>query len=520
MHHSSRREKSPQARPAARATIVSLVLLGLLAVVVVVGTSVASAMASWRSTTTTTGRTAFPAIARSEAEPSPASSAPSVPSGSPSPPAASTLALTSASSPPATTVLSSATIPGGIDLDAGVLGIAPPPTIADDCSVDVSLALQAWLSTLAPETLVRPPTGACYQVDRGITLRFPQGLTIDGGTYKNTTTVSTFTGRGIGDATFTVVGGSHMTFEDLTIEGANPGGYHPALAFDAGIELQGAMQAVIRNVAVDHVYGDGISLDPLRGGSDHMSGNILSATTDLTIDTVDITGSGRQGIALVSVNTAAIDDVALSDVGIDSFDVEADQVDEGTKNVTIDGCTSSSWNGGAFFANGGASNGSRTGDIVVENCQMLHPQGGDAVLVDNIANANGQRGPFTFSQDTLWCGASVYVGCFQLSGATVSVTQSIVQFPKKDPIHEDLFHAGGSLALSFAGDNVQGWTDLGQGRASSTISISGGSWNPPYDAATAHSTVTVSHADTPHHVAVAAAHIAAVARRTQRRAQR
>jgi len=39
-------------------------------------------------------------------------------------------------------------------------------------------------------------------------------------------------------------------------------------------------------------------------------------------------------------------------------------------------------------------------NIVVENCQMLHPQGGDAVLVDNIANANGRR-TLPFSQDTV-----------------------------------------------------------------------------------------------------------------------
>jgi hypothetical protein len=407
------------------------------------------------------------------------------------------------------------TVPSGVDLDAGVPGVAPPTTIADNCSADVSGALQTWLTALPPGTLVRPPASACYRVDRGITLSFPQGLTIDGGTYKNTTTEKTFTGHSPGRPTFNVIGGSAVTFEDLTIRGANPGGYHRPLAFEGGIELQGTAQAVVRNLAIDHVYGDGISLEPLRGGGDHMSGAILAATKDLTIDTVDITGSGRQGIGLVSVDTATIDNVALRNVGISSFDFEADEAKEGARNVTIDGCTSSTWNGGTFFANAGASAGAATSNITVENCRMLHPQGGDAVLVTNAAGAHAPRGPITFADDTLWCGASTYVGCFELTDAKVSVTQSVIQFPKENLGYAELFHAAAST-LALVDDSVRGWTHLGQHRASSTISVSGGSWIPAYDPATAHSIVTVSHADLPSHIAHAAARDAAVTRRRNR----
>jgi len=357
-------------------------------------------------------------------------------------------------------------------------------------------------------------------VDRGITLVEPQGLTIDGGTYKNSTTTKSFTGSGMGQATFTIVGGSRVTFEDLTIEGANPGGYHPSLAFEAGLALQGTAQAVIRNIAVDQVYGDGISLDPLRGGVDHKSGKILSPTTDLAIDRVVITGSGRQGITLASVDSATIGNVALSDVGIDTFDVEADQANEGAENVTINGCTSRTSNGGSFFANGGAGNGPRTGNIVVENCRMLGPQGGDAVLVENVTNDGEPRGPITFSQDSLWCGESVYVGCLELKRATVSITQSVVRFHQKSTVHENLYDAGGASTLTLVGDSVLGWQNLGQGRASSTIHVSGGSWDPAYDAATDPGIVTVSHADTPRHTARLAAHIAAGSRRAQRHSRR
>jgi len=154
----------------------------------------------------------------------------------------------------------------------------------------------------------------------------------------------------------------------------------------------------------------------------------------------------------------------------------------------------------------------------VENCRMLHPQGGDAVLVDNVDGGGGARGPFTFSNDTLACGASAYVGCFQLNEAVVSVTDSLVQFPQYNPYREKLFEEGAIGALSFVGDSVQGWTNpMGQRRASSTISVSGGSWDPVYTSATAHIAVTVSHADSAQHVAQRAAHSATVARRAQRK---
>jgi hypothetical protein len=520
------RRRESRTRPGTRGlgTIVGLVVLGLLAFITTARPDLASATALWRTTTpTTTVRPpGDPAHHGRNAPLHPTSS-----SDSSSSPGAgisgggSVTAMPGRDDPAlrgaeAAMAAADARIPGDIDLDAGVPGVAPPPTIADDCSVDVSAALQDWLSTLAPGTLVRPPAGACYRVDRGITLRFPVGLTIDGGTYRNTTTVKGSSGTGKGRATFTVVGGSQVTIEDLTIEGANPGAYHPALAFEAGIALQGTAHSVVRNVAIDNVYGDGISLDPLRGGNHHMSGTILTPTTDLTINRVVITGSGRQGISLASVDSANIDDVALSNVGIDTFDVEADQANEGAQNVTIDGCTSSTWNGGSFFANGGAGSGSRTGNIVVENCQMLHPQGGDAVLVKNIPHATEPRGPITFSQDTLWCGESVYVGCLELNNATVSVTQSVIRFTKKSTVHENVYDAGNASRLALMSDSVQGWKNLGQGRATSTILVSGGSWKPPYNAATDPGIVTVSHARTGGARALLTAHYTAHSRRSHR----
>ena len=173
----------------------------------------------------------------------------------------------------------------------------------------------------------------------------------------------------------------------------------------------------VNNVHVDNVWGDGLELAPLRAAND-ISSQILNPSENVSVNGLTVNVAGRQGVSLVSVNGATLTDVKLRHIGIDNFDVEADQWDEGAKNVTINGCQTGDA-GGLFFANGGASaEGSwYTGNITVENCTMTAPTGGDAILVQAPNPAPHPRGPFTFTNDTLRCGASVYVSCIQANNA-------------------------------------------------------------------------------------------------------
>ncbi len=263
----------------------------------------------------------------------------------------------------------------------------------------------------------------------------------------------------------------------MKITGVNPGGYDAAGAFMEGIRSDGVLHLDVANVKIANVYGDGIELAPLRGAND-LSGQILNPTKHATISNVDIEGSGRQGITLASVDHALISSVHLDDVGLNVFDVEADQGNEGAANVTIDGCTAGYGNHGLFFANGGAGGaGEQTRNITVENCTMAASQAGDAVLVQSPANAPAPRGPFTFADDTLRCGASVYVACVQVIGANVSVNGSTVVCPPAT-VHESVYNAYQSSTVSFGGDYVTGYGHPGSTSANSSVTVSGGVWQP------------------------------------------
>lgn len=403
-----------------------------------------------------------------------------------SPQRSATTRTTRVSPPPASTTTTAPEAQPG--LEGGALAVAvppganvaPPDTIASNCSADVSAALKSWFKSLSPgQTVVMHP-GACYEVDEGIKLKQPQGLTVYGGEYRSAAVPSDQKGQPASanrHAVFTVIGGSHVTLESMQIEGANSGGYHPRLAFAAGINFEGTANAVVRGVTISHTFGDGITLAPLRGGANHNSGMIVAPTTDVTVDGVTVDGAGRQGLTFASVEGAQVSDLIVKNVGLDTFDFEGDQTGEGASNVTIDGCLASG--GAIFFANGGASNAASTHDITVEHCTMAVPQAGSAILVVRHGiggKAKRQRGPFVFKSDVLRCGASAYVGCVQLHGANVTISDSHLLFPSGS-VHEAVYGLSGATA-AFQRDVVQGYGRTGSASGKSRVHISGGLWTP------------------------------------------
>jgi hypothetical protein len=314
--------------------------------------------------------------------------------------------------------------------------------------------------------------GACFLVNKGIKLKDPQRLTIYGGMFRDDAATPGPRANSKGHPVFTLLGGSQVTLESMQISGVNPGGYHAAMAFASGIWLDGTSRATIRSVAITRTFGDGITLAPLRGGSDHNSGTIIAPTSAVTIRDVTIEGAGRQGIAFASVKGAQVSDVVVNDTGLDTFDVEADQWDEGASHVTIDGCTASG--GALFFANGGEGV-DGTKDIEVEHCTMSKPEGGSAVLVVRSRHSNKVRGPFSFVADSLWCGSSVYVACVQLSGADVTVSDSTLRFPG-GTAHEPVYHLSGRSTAQFSDDVVKGYAQKGRVSVRSSVHVSEGQW--------------------------------------------
>jgi hypothetical protein len=357
---------------------------------------------------------------------------------------------------------------------AGGVGTRPPgsieapPYIVSDCSVNVSAALQTWLQGLAPGTVWYSPVGSCYLIDNGITLTFPRGITIDGGV---------FTERSLGwlgRRAFFVIGGADMTFEHLTIQGPDMTNvWDPARAFQSGIELDGTTNAVIANVRINNVFGDGITLSPLRGSADHSSGVIIKPVTNLTMTNVWIDGAGRQGISPVSVQNATMTNITLHNIDMNAFDFETDgQGNEGGENVRINGCNVDGANSMANIS----ENAGFTGPITFENCNMTM-DAGTAVYVRSTSNSI-ENGRILFQNDTLRCPTTAPVACIQLmNGQNVEFADSTIAFGTGEPRPtENVYSAIDKTNATFYNDVVTGYGGIGSFDKTSSVSVSGGSW--------------------------------------------
>jgi hypothetical protein len=352
--------------------------------------------------------------------------------------------------------------------------VTVPSTIVSNCSQDVSGPLKHWLNKLPANSTVVVGPQACYRVDKGLRLRDPHGLTIYGGTFTSDATAPGPQKHAEGVPVFTLAGGSNVSFESMKIDGQNPGGYHPKLAFAGGIEAQGTDGLTIKGVTITKTFGDGITLDPLRGGSDHKSGTILGPTMNVVVDGATITGVGRQGVTFASVSGAQISNLVVEDAALTTFDFEADQGNEGSVNVVIDGCTSSG--GGLFFANGGGGSASYTHDLTVAHCAMAKPTKGYAVLsINHGKSRKKQRGPIYFVADTIYCGASASVACVELSGAKVTVEDSVLHFPR-GTLHEAAYHLVKRSTGTFSNDLIEGYGKRGHVSKNSAVQVTGGHW--------------------------------------------
>ena len=177
---------------------------------------------------------------------------------------------------------------------------------------------------------------------------------------------------------------------------------------------------------------------------------------------------------MASVAGAQISNLIVQNPGFNAFDLEADQGNEGATNVTIDGCTASG--GALFFANGGAGSGSHTHDITVTHCTADKQTAGDPVLVHDIGrNKAHPRGPINFVADKIECGHIASVACVELSGASVTIENSVLDFPS-GTMHEAVYHVARRSSVVFANDAVHGFGRTGRLARNSALRVTGGHW--------------------------------------------
>jgi hypothetical protein len=305
--------------------------------------------------------------------------------------------------------------------------VSPPSTINNTCAINSSYKLNQWFRTL-PDSAIQPvivliPASYCYLVNTGIKLLTARNLSIDGGTFKDLTVPTSNSGAQTYPSIMWFVGGSGIRLSNLNIIGANPGGYHPPGAFMGAIRSDGVAGLWVTNVNITAPFGDGVNLEPLRTPND-IGSDIVGPTRGATLTDITITGNGRQAIAMGDLAGGTFTNLKIKHSGIDAFDMEADQYNEGVSDLAVTGCSIRGV-GGIAFGNGGLGAGAYTHDVSFSYCNMENYRiGGTAIYIHNNVNSVTARGPFVFDHDTIWCGHSIYVACISLSDATASVTNS------------------------------------------------------------------------------------------------
>lgn len=240
----------------------------------------------------------------------------------------------------------------GVGVPSGTQVFAPPPTIAADCSADVTKPLYDWINALPQGTAAQPTevqfaAGGCYEIDgmvflRGLTdwvfegngARFEQSSIVKGELkgdpppnrpaycgignrfVKSSGTVPT----GV-DIMWFVEGGCDLVFEDMDIEGTNtagsPGGSRQQ---DSAIQLAGSQRVLVTANTVNGVWGDFVTVAGLHEAP---YGGLYFPCFDVTVSNNVFSNSGRQGVSVVYADRVAVTGNSFAHMPATALDLEA-----------------------------------------------------------------------------------------------------------------------------------------------------------------------------------------------------
>jgi hypothetical protein len=200
-----------------------------------------------------------------------------------------------------------------------------PATIAADCTVDVTKALNSWMRSVPDGSTLSFRAGGCYRVDGSLLVQDRNRLTLDGNgaTFKAVTMppVSPKITRRM----WAVVGGSDITMRNMTVRGTNP-----TAKFDVRrewfplIHLSGTQKALIESVRGSNAWGDFVSIAP-----DNRPGSRSNSTVGVLAKDVTVRGSsasviGRHGITCIGCEDVLIDRNTFDDIAYQVVDIEVE----------------------------------------------------------------------------------------------------------------------------------------------------------------------------------------------------
>ncbi len=237
-----------------------------------------------------------------------------------------------------------------------------PPSIADDCSRDVTQEINDWLASVPdgtgelPSHLVFGEEG-CYRVDGSVGTPYgadnPSGLrrrhlvlegngaTIDGSFYEP----PAYTNR----AGLSFMYGTGIRVQNFTIRGSHPGpcGFasasdqtdactaHPDFGEGAGFDDDYEWQHGIAFFAVDHAMALNNRIHNVRGdGVTVAQGGLYEYGSHILIDGNSINGTGRMAVGVTSGHDVTIANNTFDRISYHAIDLEP-EAGNPVKDVTI-----------------------------------------------------------------------------------------------------------------------------------------------------------------------------------------
>jgi hypothetical protein len=261
----------------------------------------------------------------------PTKSAPATTTSPPSTTAPTAPPSTATTTPPSTATTT--TQPGALTV---------PSSIADDCSSDVTSALNLWIEHLPSGAVVDLPANACYAVSNTsttLTLHKVNGLTIngDGATLHQSVYEGGQCGNNHVQPVLKLTSDTNITVNDLTIDapGNCGGAYNEG---DYGILLgqatPGNTNVTFNGVTVANTDGDGLAVMPQLGTCCGINSNV-------TFENGAFTNIGYHTITPEGVNGLTISSNRLTHDG-NFMDMEVDNNGNGNGDGTPTG--NAQWN--------------------------------------------------------------------------------------------------------------------------------------------------------------------------------
>jgi len=206
-----------------------------------------------------------------------------------------------------------------------------PPSIVDDCSVDVSAAINAWIASVPDGSELLFEAGACYRVDFVLSLTDRNSLTIRGqnSTFRNPTIPP---GPRYTRPIWRFTGGSNITIRSLTAQGSNPD--HKFVVdreWWAMFRFDGTQGVTLDNIHGQNSWGDFVTLGPDTRTSPQ------AHTSDVILRNSSADIVGRNAVSCTACYDVLIQDNVFDGIGYQVFDIEVEGTTWYARNIDITG---------------------------------------------------------------------------------------------------------------------------------------------------------------------------------------